>query len=178
MAASLVLFVVFLRISQITLTHFRKGSAAPAYFIVVGLTVAGSFLLAWIGAKVDVPIWPWQLVAMVGGILSIVIMQLAIEPSKGRDFGIVFADEASQSLVRSGIYGRVRNPFYLGYLIYWLAWVPATGFHLLAFGFLFALTVVYTIAARQEEAMLASRFGAEYEVYLAQTGRFLPKLLD
>jgi protein-S-isoprenylcysteine O-methyltransferase Ste14 len=80
-----------------------------------------------------------------------------------------------ESLIVWGPYRIVRHPFYLSYLLVWIAGAVATR------SAWAALTVAimagsYVAAARQEEAAYSgTRFGAEYRGYLARTGMFVPK---
>jgi protein-S-isoprenylcysteine O-methyltransferase Ste14 len=78
------------------------------------------------------------------------------------------------TLVMHGPYRFVRHPFYdfVALLTVASALVTANWFVLLAGGLVFVLMVVRT---RTEEAKLLERFGDEYRVYMANTGRFVPR---
>jgi protein-S-isoprenylcysteine O-methyltransferase Ste14 len=85
-------------------------------------------------------------------------------PSKlGRDF------------IRAGIYSRIRHPIYSGTMMFMMGLVLffQTWFGLVLLIPSFAIIVK---AASKEEEFLRKRFGKEYERYLSQTRRFLPKL--
>lgn len=80
------------------------------------------------------------------------------------------------ALVTTGFFRRCRNPIYLGDalilagLILW--WDVPLGLPVLA-GFVWVITKRIILA---EEAVLRAAFGPAFEVWAAQTGRWLPKL--
>lgn len=78
-------------------------------------------------------------------------------------------------LVRSGLYTRIRNPMYLDYVAIVLGLAvlyrsPALVGYAVAF---FALEHAYVVGVEEKE--LHRRFGADYEAYCAQVGRWLPR---
>lgn len=91
----------------------------------------------------------------------------------GRRFSGLVAIQPGHRLVTSGIYGRIRNPSYLGMIILGFGW--ALAFRSLVGVMLAALMIVPLIARiRSEEALLGSQFGAEYDAYRARSWRLLP----
>jgi protein-S-isoprenylcysteine O-methyltransferase Ste14 len=75
----------------------------------------------------------------------------------------------AHTLVRSGLYARLRHPIYLfGGLAYFGALLALQKWWLLA-GWLVLFVVVETVRIRQEEAVLQARFGDEYADYRRQT---------
>lgn len=84
-------------------------------------------------------------------------------------------DEGQGRLVREGLYRWIRHPQYTGFLVISLGvlceWAT------LPLLFLWpVLVVLYSRLARREEAEMAERFGEEWRLYAAVTGRFLPRL--
>ena len=77
------------------------------------------------------------------------------------------------TLVTSGVYGVIRHPSYLGFLVNLLGWVLA--FRSWA-GLLVAALFVFPLAARirNEERLLSSHYGGEYEAYRGRTWRLIP----
>jgi protein-S-isoprenylcysteine O-methyltransferase Ste14 len=77
-------------------------------------------------------------------------------------------------VVRSGIYGIVRHPRYLGFMLSFLGLALLTG----AAG-IFALAIVtillYLIVAPLEERELREHYGSDYEAYIRDVPRFLPR---
>jgi protein-S-isoprenylcysteine O-methyltransferase Ste14 len=79
------------------------------------------------------------------------------------------------ALVTHGPYRWIRHPFYVAMLLAVIATslVAANWFVALTGVGVFALLAV---RASTEEQNLAARFGRDYEDYMRQTGRFLPRL--
>jgi len=88
---------------------------------------------------------------------------------------VAFEPLKSKFLVMTGPYRIVRNPFYLSYILFWIAGFLGSlqVLVLLPIGGLFYL---YWKAAVEEEVFLATQFGKSYEQYLQSVGRFFPKL--
>jgi protein-S-isoprenylcysteine O-methyltransferase Ste14 len=82
---------------------------------------------------------------------------------------------AGAILRTDGVYARVRHPIYAGLLLGagGVAVMRARPEPLLAVAF---LTGILQVKARYEEGLLRARFGAAYDVYVAQVPRFVPKL--
>jgi protein-S-isoprenylcysteine O-methyltransferase Ste14 len=90
-------------------------------------------------------------------------------------FSGLVAIQPGHALVTHGIYGVVRNPSYLGLLIYSLGWGLA--FRSWA-GVVLALLIIPPLLARirAEENLLRAQFGDEYNAYAARTWRLIPGL--
>lgn len=91
----------------------------------------------------------------------------------GRRFSRLVAIQEGHTLVTTGIYGRIRNPSYLGLLINMLGWalVFRSGVGIVICG----LTLVMLIARiGSEERLLREYFGAEFEEYCSRTKRLIP----
>jgi protein-S-isoprenylcysteine O-methyltransferase Ste14 len=92
----------------------------------------------------------------------------------GRSFSSNVAILDSQKIMRTGVFGLVRHPSYLGLLLVFLA----VGLHSRSWA-AFALAVVPTTAVllyriRVEEAALRAAFGEEYLAYSRETKRLIP----
>jgi protein-S-isoprenylcysteine O-methyltransferase Ste14 len=80
----------------------------------------------------------------------------------------------AHTLVTSGPYRYVRHPFYGGAALATLAnGLAAANWFLLVTSAL--VIVLFAIRTRTEEQKLIDRFGESYRVYMARTGRFLPR---
>ncbi len=89
----------------------------------------------------------------------------------GRSFGVV---PHARKLVRSGPYRWVRHPLYVGEFISFAGAVLAVLNLYTALVFVF-FVMVQAYRANQEERVLRGAF-PEYESYVAQAGRFTPRL--
>ncbi len=94
----------------------------------------------------------------------------------GNRFSGLVAIQPGHKLVTGGIYGVIRHPSYLGFIISSLGW--ALAFRSMAGVLLVVLMIVPIIARiRAEEALLGSEFGTEYDAYRARTSRTDPRPL-
>lgn len=85
-----------------------------------------------------------------------------------------------RELMTTGLHRFVRHPFYIQFLL-----LPV-GLFLLTLNYLAVLVFIsynslwdpkfITTWAREEEAEMRRRHGADYEAYVARTGRFFPRL--
>lgn len=83
--------------------------------------------------------------------------------------------DAPKRLVVRGLYRFTRNPMYLGVLTVLLGWVVSFPSLTLA-GYAFAVgTCFHLFIALYEEPHLRRQFGADYELYRARVGRWLPR---
>lgn len=83
--------------------------------------------------------------------------------------GSSFSVRAKASvLVTSGIYSRIRNPIYLFSAIMLLGLAIWYG-HPWLILFLVILVPMQVLRARKEQAVLAEKFGEEYQAYKRQT---------
>jgi protein-S-isoprenylcysteine O-methyltransferase Ste14 len=112
--------------------------------------------------------WTGVGVCAIGGVLRLLPVFVL-----GRRFSGLVAIQEEHKLETHGIYGRVRNPSYVGLLLGSLGWALAfrsgVGVVLTA-----ALLVPLVARIRAEERLLREHFGAEYEAYCARTWRLLP----
>jgi protein-S-isoprenylcysteine O-methyltransferase Ste14 len=88
---------------------------------------------------------------------------------------VLYRAQRSGRLATTGIYGRMRHPQYVafvlimfGFLLQWPTILTLAMFPI--------LVVMYGYLATREEADMAARFGKEYEMYAARTPRFIAKL--
>jgi protein-S-isoprenylcysteine O-methyltransferase Ste14 len=78
-----------------------------------------------------------------------------------------------RGVIRTGVYGRVRHPRYLLYMLMILSMAFLTGaqaFFLLAF----LNILLYQILAPLEERELLEQYGSQYEDYRRSVPRFVP----
>jgi len=76
-------------------------------------------------------------------------------------------------LLVEGIYGRTRNPMYLGITLFQLGLGIALGNGWIAALAPLGLAIVHVLAVRAEEAYLEERFGESYLHYTASVRRYL-----
>jgi protein-S-isoprenylcysteine O-methyltransferase Ste14 len=81
--------------------------------------------------------------------------------------------EASSALVVRGVYRVTRNPMYLGFLLWLVAWAVA-----LANGLATLLPLAFVLYMNQfqiapEERALQARFGDDFEAYMSRVRRWV-----
>jgi protein-S-isoprenylcysteine O-methyltransferase Ste14 len=93
----------------------------------------------------------------------------------GRRFSGLVAIQPGHTLVISGVYGVIRHPSYLGWLVNTLGWGLAFRS---AVGVLLTALMIPPLLARirAEERLLRTQFGDEYGAYCARTSRLIPGL--
>jgi protein-S-isoprenylcysteine O-methyltransferase Ste14 len=171
--------VVFLRLD---LQPLRKGNSPTGSQTVVLLTLAGaSLFLIWFLPLADRRqiltftrnrFWPdlgLGLCCSGIGVRLLALMKL------GRQFSAYVTLQDEHQLVQSGIYRRIRHPLYLSLLL------AAPGFALIFSSLLvwpiLTVTAIFVAARiRQEDRLLASRFGIEFEKYRRRVGTLLPRM--
>ena len=93
----------------------------------------------------------------------------------GHRFSGLVAIQPGHALVTDGIYGIIRNPSYLGFIINTLGWGLA--FRSMVGVILAALHIPPIVARiRAEEAMLRMQFDGEFDRYSDRTYRLIPGL--
>ncbi len=93
---------------------------------------------------------------------------------KGHD--IVFGEAGEVPHVfRTGVFGIVRHPLYLGTLLFYLSLITLT-LSLIAKTLWIVIIVFYYYIARHEEKLLVHRFGSAYEDYLREVPMFIPRI--
>lgn len=117
---------------------------------------------------------------LIGGftilILSQWVFRSAIKATAAHKLSLAFSTDVPTGLNQSGIYRRVRHPFYLAYALTWLGAVVGT-LHLGAVLTLVVMLGFYVTAARREERkFLSSPLADAYREYQGRAGMFLPPL--
>jgi protein-S-isoprenylcysteine O-methyltransferase Ste14 len=187
-----VLIVVFLVVLPIGVYHRVRSQSTrekldrrqEGLFILATLRPLGAVfwvgLIAWMinptwmaWSAMPLPVWGrWigAAVLAVGGALLVWTFHCL-----GRNLTDTVVTRQQHSLIVHGPYRWIRHPFYDAAALVTLAIsvITANWFLLVTGVVLFCLLVVRT---RTEEANLLARFGDSYRAYMAQTGRFVPRI--
>jgi protein-S-isoprenylcysteine O-methyltransferase Ste14 len=149
--------------------------------LLIALVIPGSLLLPllylftpWLAfADYQLPsFFPW-----VGVVMMLVSLWLFYRSHAdlGRHWSVTLELREDHRLVRQGVYRRMRHPMYASIWLWCIAqglllanWL-AGWYALVSFG------IMYFIRTPREERMLREAFGTEYQEYMEQTWRLLPR---
>ena len=113
-------------------------------------------------------------VGVVAGSLCSLLMYWTLS-SLGKNLTDTVVTREEASLVTHGPYRWVRHPFYATAALLMASVTVLTANWLIGMTSLIVLSLL-AVRTPQEEAMLIERFGDEYRVYMAKTGRFIPRI--
>jgi protein-S-isoprenylcysteine O-methyltransferase Ste14 len=136
---------------------FGQSYAATLWVLLAGLTGENLFVSIFLGFLLPLS----NIVVLMGMFLVI--------------FGWRKIHRADSQLVTEGIYGHVRHPQYLGFMLITLGmnvlWVTISTLLLWPI-----LVIVYYRLAKHEEKEMEKRFGEEYQKYKRGVPMFIPRL--
>lgn len=113
---------------------------------------------------------PWGLPLLIWGYLQ---CRLSVDYRNRLGGGGPGRKIPPERIVDTGIYGYVRNPIYLGHLIFVLG-LAITLQSWLSFATFAGLAVWYDWRVRADERSLATIFSAGYDAYRARVRRWVP----
>lgn len=111
-------------------------------------------------------------VLAVAGIAATVYAQIDM----GESWRIGVDQTETTTLVRGGVFGLVRNPIFTAMLIFGSGVALVTPNVIAVLGFALLLGSIQLQVRVVEEPYLAAVHGAEYREYLAEVGRFVPRV--
>ena len=155
------------------MTSEDPGIRFPPPLIFLGLGLLGWAIERFSGVgSLALPTWMAWSGAAVFGVVGAMLLATAL--LRFREAGTPPEPwKPTAAITRKGIYGRTRNPMYLGMACVLLA----VGLGLQSVGVLVAvlpaLLIVDLFIVRREEAYLLARFGDPYADYLASVPRWL-----
>jgi protein-S-isoprenylcysteine O-methyltransferase Ste14 len=178
-------WVASLRKGQaVTLLPERGNRRWPAWaqlaFVLLSLVLAGALFYAlWIplplALSASTALW-----LTIGGLvlfLAGLILTLWARRTLGAMWGISTSRKVKllpdHQLIQTGPYALVRHPMYLGW------WLSLIGLVLiyhtwLLVGLLAMSLLIFYLRARREEAVLAEKFGEEWQAYVARSKFLIP----
>jgi protein-S-isoprenylcysteine O-methyltransferase Ste14 len=129
-------------------------------------------ILDW--ARLDLPVWA-QWVGVFLGLASLPLIWW-VQSALGSNFSTVLHVRDEHTLVTSGPYRWVRHPMYTVLYMNLTAAFLLTENWLIGAVFLLALSLIVFSRVDREELVMQEKFGEQYQTYMRQTGRFLPRL--
>lgn len=116
--------------------------------------------------------WPARLGGLALMCLGTAVMGVAMHTMAGA-WRMGTDPSQRSSLVREGIYGRIRHPIYTGFMAVLAGvWMVSGGIFFAAVGAGYAAVLIWK--ARSEERHMTGVFGDAYREHMRTTGRFLP----
>lgn len=133
-----------------------------------------TFRPQWMGSFIlPLPSWlRWTAVAL--AVLSLPLL-IWVQHTLGRQWSSDLHLRQQHALVISGLYRWVRHPMYSAVFLFLAALSLVSANWLFVLGAVAAVVLLYRRIG-QEEEMMIGRFGDEYRLYMARTGRLLPRL--
>jgi protein-S-isoprenylcysteine O-methyltransferase Ste14 len=98
------------------------------------------------------------------GLLSFVLLMIS-RLQLGKSFSVM---PQARELVATGLYSRIQHPMYFFLDLVFVSLIVAFDWPILLFAW-GVVVIVQTLQSRQEERILASCFGADYEAYRSRT---------
>jgi protein-S-isoprenylcysteine O-methyltransferase Ste14 len=124
-------------------------------------------------ADYSVPLW------VIG--IGIVVMIIGLwlfwrsHSDLGRNWSSTLEIHDDHTLITQGVYRHVRHPMYSASWLMMAAQVLLLSNWIAGFGGLVAFAFMYFLRVQKEEAMMLKQFGKQYQAYMEQTGRVIPK---
>lgn len=156
----------------------RKGGLEVALLVLamLGFVVPLIWIVSPLLSFAEYPLRP---VPLAGGIVFLAIGLYLFHRSHadlGTNWSITLQLREGHHLVTQGVYSRIRHPMYTALFLYSIGQALALPNWLAGPSYLVTFGILYALRVRQEERMMLSKFGADYEAYMAGTGRLLPKI--
>jgi protein-S-isoprenylcysteine O-methyltransferase Ste14 len=141
----------------IMIGFFGQSDVVTLWYLLAGLTGENLFVSLFLGFLL-----PISNIIVLTGIFLIIFGWRKIHRAKGK-------------LITTGIYGHVRHPQYLGFMLITLGmnvlWVTISTLLLWPI-----LVIVYYRLAKEEDKEMEKRFGEEYQKYKRIVPMFIPHL--
>ncbi|MEM2106888.1 MAG: isoprenylcysteine carboxylmethyltransferase family protein [Candidatus Bathyarchaeia archaeon] len=171
------IFSVFLLSLSFRNKHVRRvgglylGFITSLFFEMYGIPLTVYMLSAYFGG-LPYTYWRGHLLGVLGFVLGFAILAFGLYLIVAGWKAVYLA---RGRLVESGVYGLVRHPQYLGFILVTLGWLihwPT----LITSAIWPFLTVSYYRLAKEEEASLEATFKDEYREYAEKVPMFIPKM--
>lgn len=119
------------------------------------------------------------ILVMAGFIIMLIgmVFNLLVRKELGKNWVPLAKSTEDQELVTSGIYSRIRHPFYTSILILFLG-VALMALNILGTVFYFLFIISIHVRIKKEENELIHKFGSEYIKYKDNVPKLIPKLIS
>jgi protein-S-isoprenylcysteine O-methyltransferase Ste14 len=93
----------------------------------------------------------------------------------GRNWTPVLGIRENHKLVTEGVFKYIRHPMYAAHLLWGIASVLMLHNWIAGYSLIVVFSAQFLSRIRAEEQMMLDQFGEEYEDYMKETGRILPR---
>jgi protein-S-isoprenylcysteine O-methyltransferase Ste14 len=150
----------------------RMPRAAMALAILSTAVYAVALVRLWMAGAPSSAFSAAAAVVMLG---SFLLFHVTRRGSPSRCLPVAFEAAAPRRLATEGPHRFIRHPFYVAYMLYWVAVVLSAPYMVTLAGAASIIVIYVVTAAREEQRLLNSPLGAEYREYQRRTGRFIPR---
>jgi len=155
--------------------HFQKSGESPRGMQAVSVLSVVAF--AWFICGLVTRPGGYRVVPFGLCALSLLLFWWCILHTRSTPFTLAFSLDLPAFLDSQGPYRVARHPFYLSYLLFWVATALAVP-GALSWVAPVVMSALYTLAATREEAKFANGvLDGQYRAYRTQTGMFFPLLM-
>ncbi|HET6731733.1 methyltransferase family protein [Mycobacterium sp.] len=159
----------------------RLGSAerfAGVGFVVALIAAVAAPALQLAGVVSPLTVLQAAWIQLTGAVLAIVGIAATVyaQLDMGDSWRIGVDPSETTTLVRSGVFGWVRNPIFTAMLVFGLGIALVTPNVVAVVGFLLLLVTIELQVRVVEEPYLLTVHGDAYRDYLATVGRFIPSM--
>ena len=122
------------------------------------------------------PFWS-EISAITLYVLALMLFWWAIKTNRDHRLSAVFSSDLPSKLVNHGPYRFIRHPFYMSYLLTWIAGIPASGQVWLLASVAVMFAIYFKAARMEEDKFRKSKLSEEYGRYASRTGMFFPRFV-
>ena len=152
--------------------HFRTPGESPRGMEAVSVLSVVAF--AWFNYGLVTRPGGYRVLPFALCALSLLLFWWCILHTRPKLLTVAFSLDLPAFLDTGGPYRVARHPFYLSYLLFWVATALAVP-GAMSWIAPVVMGALYTLAATKEEAKFASgALGRKYQAYRLQTGMFFP----
>jgi protein-S-isoprenylcysteine O-methyltransferase Ste14 len=154
------------------------AGSSVAIVVAYGLSIVAVGFAPFFNARgiAQIPLPDW--VAWLG--VAFMVAGIALRVWANRVLGVYYTrtlrTQSGQNVVRAGPYRLIRHPGYAGALLMWLGAILATRNWITLVVVGVSVTCVYLYRITTEERMLARVLGGDYQAYMADTKRVIPRV--
>lgn len=156
--------------------HFIRAGRMPRAALALAILSTAVYLSAlvrlWMAGAPSTAASAAAAVVMLG---SFLLFHATRRGSPPRCLPVAFEDASPRRVVAEGPHRFIRHPFYVSYMLYWVAIVLSAPSVVTAAGAASIIVMYMVTAAREERSLLKSPLGSEYREYQRRTGQFVPR---